>query len=173
MRAGSGRIRTWLERDWPYWAGGLAFALLNTALLVYVGRPWGVTTAAAQGGAAIISLLGSKPQTWTFFRQLEAQVAAGGAGLYDGLVINGGVLVGALLSTLLASQFRIRRLKTARQALVALAGGLLMGYGARLALGCNVGGLVGGISSLSLHGWVHAVFLVAGAYLGSRFVARF
>jgi uncharacterized membrane protein YedE/YeeE len=47
--------------------------------------------------------------------------------------------------------------------LVALVGGLLLGYGARLAFGCNVGAYFSGIASTSLHGWVW----LAGALLGT------
>ena len=44
-------------------------------------------------------------------------------------------------------------------------GGLLMGYGARLAFGCNIGAYFSGIASMSVHGWVWAVFALAGSYL--------
>ena len=38
--------------------------------------------------------------------------------------------------------------------LAAAVGGLLMGWGARLGFGCNIGAFVGGVASGSLHGWV-------------------
>jgi hypothetical protein len=51
-------------------------------------------------------------------------------------------------------------------------GGLLLGYGARLSFGCNIGALVAGISSGSLHGWLWLVsgFCggIAGVYLRIR-----
>jgi uncharacterized membrane protein YedE/YeeE len=42
----------------------------------------------------------------------------------------------------------------ARQWAVGLVAGFLMGYSARLALGCNVGAMLSGISTGSLHGWI-------------------
>ena len=32
-----------------------------------------------------------------------------------------------------------------------------MGYGARIAFGCNIGAYFGGIASFSLHGWLWGV----------------
>jgi len=55
----------------------------------------------------------------------------------------------------------------------AVAGGLLMGYGARLAMGCNIGALFSGTASLSLHGWVFWLFLIVGAYVGSQILVRY
>lgn len=41
-------------------------------------------------------------------------------------------------------------------------GGLLLGYGARLAYGCNIGSYFSGIASGSVHGWLWIVFALAG-----------
>jgi hypothetical protein len=49
-----------------------------------------------------------------------------------------------------------------------LLGGLLMGYGAWIACGCNVGIFFFGIVSTSLHGWIWIVFALAGSALGVR-----
>jgi hypothetical protein len=62
----------------------------------------------------------------------------------------------------LAGRFHLGRVAPGR-AVVALAGGLLLGYGARLAFGCNIGAYFSGIASTSLHGWVW----FAGALLGT------
>ena len=44
-----------------------------------------------------------------------------------------------------------------RSLVAAVVGGLLLGYGARLAYGCNIGAYFSGIASGSLHGWVWLV----------------
>ena len=43
-----------------------------------------------------------------------------------------------------------------------------MGYGARIAFGCNIGAFFSGVASTSLHGWLWIVFAVAGTGLGVR-----
>ena len=45
-------------------------------------------------------------------------------------------------------------------------GGLLMGWGARLGFGCNIGAFVGGVASGSLHGWVWFPAALPGCLIG-------
>jgi len=49
----------------------------------------------------------------------------------------------------------------------------LMGYGARLALGCNIGAFFSSIASLSLSGWVFGLFMFLGSIVGSKLIIRF
>jgi uncharacterized membrane protein YedE/YeeE len=49
----------------------------------------------------------------------------------------------------------------------------MMGYGARIAYGCNIGALYSGIASLSLSGWVFAVFMFGGAVVGSKLLVKY
>ncbi|HAU23470.1 MAG TPA: hypothetical protein DCX09_02225, partial [Gammaproteobacteria bacterium] len=56
----------------------------------------------------------------------------------------------------------------ARSLLAAVVGGLMLGYGARIAFGCNIGAYFGGISSTSLHGWLWFVAAFAGSSIGTR-----
>ena len=86
---------------------------------------------------------------------------------------NFGIIAGALLAALLASQFKFKKIKSLKQVVAATLGGLLMGYGARLAGGCNIGALFSAIGSMSLSGWVFAFFLFIGAFIGSKLLARF
>ena len=46
-------------------------------------------------------------------------------------------------------------------------GGLLMGYGARLAYGCNIGAYLGGLVSGSLHGWWWLIWGFIGSLVGT------
>ena len=43
-----------------------------------------------------------------------------------------------------------------------------MGYATRVALGCNIGSFFGAVASFSLHGWVFGVFVMVGAWIGSK-----
>lgn len=49
-----------------------------------------------------------------------------------------------------------------------LLGGLLLGYGARLAYGCNIGAYFSGIASGSVHGWLWLVFAFMGNAIGVK-----
>ena len=156
-----------LKRDWPYWVGGLLFAFLNTALVAVTGRPAGITGPLAYYVQVMLQPLGVEANDWVFFREFLALRLPGGLPApWTGGLLVAGMVAGAALASLMASEFRLRRVKSAGQVATALAGGFLMGYGARVAIGCNVGGMLGGISSLSFHGWLYIPGLLAGAYLG-------
>jgi len=57
---------------------------------------------------------------------------------------------------------------TAKQWVVGLLAGLAMGYSSRLAFGCNVGAMLSGISTGSLHGWIWLPLAFAGTLIGLK-----
>ena len=77
------------------------------------------------------------------------------------------LVAGSLVSALLSGEFRIRVGRPRTYALAA-AGGLMMGFGAMISLGCTVGTMLSGIMAFSLHGWVFTVGLAAGAWAGTK-----
>lgn len=79
----------------------------------------------------------------------------------------GGLVVGSFAAALLSNRFQISQL-TLRNATTALLGGILQGWGAMIALGCTVGTLLSGISAFALSGWVFAIAVVVGVWLGIR-----
>jgi uncharacterized membrane protein YedE/YeeE len=79
-----------------------------------------------------------------------------------------GIVAGALTAAGLAGRFRPMLRIPWRGAAAALIGGLLLGYGARLAFGCNIGAFFSGIASTSLHGWLWIVCALAGTWIGVR-----
>jgi uncharacterized membrane protein YedE/YeeE len=72
----------------------------------------------------------------------------------------------------LASEFKLRVPKQPLRYVQSIGGGVLMGYGAGLALGCTVGAFFSAIPSLALNGWVFAAALAGGAYLGVKLLNR-
>jgi hypothetical protein len=81
--------------------------------------------------------------------------------------MNFGIILGALLASLLAARFApVWRVPT-RSLVAAVGGGLLLGYGARVAFGCNIGAYFSGIASGSLHGWMWLPAAFAGSALGT------
>ena len=86
---------------------------------------------------------------------------------------NFGIIFGALFASLMASGFKIKKIKSGKQVVAATLGGLLMGYGARIAFGCNIGALFSGIASLSVSGWLFAVFMFVGAVVGSKLLVKY
>jgi hypothetical protein len=160
---------------WTYVTGAVVLAALNVALVAATEKGWGVTTSLAYWGAWIWQALGGDPHRWAYFAEVKPAFNAPGFNLFKdaGSLTNLGIVAGALLAVLLAGQFRIKRLKSGRQILAAVLGGLVMGLGARIAFGCNIGDLFTAIPSLSLHGWVFMVSIFAGAAVGSKLLIKY
>jgi hypothetical protein len=154
---------------WPLWVGALLLAVLNLGVLLVKGSPWGVTSAFALWGSKAAANLGiADPASWDYFAgdkasSLQASVLGDATSL-----TNFGIIIGALIASALAGAFSLHRRVPAGMAVGAIVGGVLMGYGARLAYGCNIGAYLGGISSLSLHGWVWGVVAILGTWVGLK-----
>jgi len=166
--------QTWVKNAWPYVTGAILLSIFQIATLASTNDPWGVSGALANWGAWLYQLVGGSVDKWYYFSSAGAQETLTNGFLKDpGSIRNLGVIVGALLATLLASQFKIKKIKSGKQVVAAVLGGLMMGYGARIAFGCNIGALFSGISSLSLSGWVFALFLFLGAVVGSKLLVKY
>tara|TARA_R110001583_G_scaffold194956_2_gene367936 strand:+ start:12871 stop:14052 length:1182 start_codon:yes stop_codon:yes gene_type:complete len=155
-----------LQGPWPLVGTGLLLAAMNVATLLVTGHPWSITFGFGVWGAKIAQVFGVGVENWAFWnwpgpaRALHNSVLAD-----DTSVMNFGILIGAALASALAGKFA-PRVRVPLASLVAAAiGGILMGYGARLAFGCNIGALFSGIASGSLHGWLW----FAAAFTGSLF----
>jgi hypothetical protein len=79
-----------------------------------------------------------------------------------------GVVLGACLASSLAGRFGLARRISPRLVVSGLAGGLLLGYCARIAYGCNIGAMFSGIASTSLQGWIWGAAALLGTPVGVR-----
>ena len=128
---------------WPLIAGGLALALLNVATLVLAGHPWTVSFGYTLWGAKLAQVAGADLSSWAFWSWPgPSKALAGSVFAQSTSVMNFGILLGAFLAAGLAGRFKPGWRVATGPLLAAVLGGTLMGYGARLAFGCNGGGLL-------------------------------
>lgn len=162
-------LRRFLRGPWPLVWGAIGLALLNYATLALAGRPWGITSAFALWGAKAVSGLGVDVSSWGFW-QVPSNAKALAAPVWEDItsVMDIGIILGALLAAGLAGRFAPSLKIPARSLFAAVIGGLLLGYGSRLAYGCNIGAYFSGIASGSLHGWVWLVAAFLGNSVGVR-----
>lgn len=154
---------------WPLAWASLALALLSVANLLLAGQPWSVTFAFNLWGAKLAALVGIDVSVWEYWTwSMPADALAGPILAETTSVTNFGLILGALLAAGLAGRFAPVTRIPLGSALAAILGGLLMGYGARLAFGCNVGALFSGLASGSLHGWVWFGLAFMGSLAGVR-----
>ena len=87
-----------------------------------------------------------------------------------------GIFLGALLSAKLAGRIKPETIKgsasTQRRILMALLGGILMGFAARLARGCTSGQALTGGALLSSGSWLFMIMIFVGAYLAIQFTRK-
>ncbi len=163
-----------LRGPWPLMWGGLVLAALNFATLLVAGHPWTITWAFTLWGAKAATFLGWDPSGSSFWTAPFQQEALA-AGVLEDItsVMDIGILLGAALAAALGGRFRPQWRIGARPLAAALIGGLLMGYGARIAFGCNVGAFFSGVASTSLHGWLWIIAALAGSWIGVKLRPRF
>lgn len=161
--------RRFLHGPWPLLAGAVALAFGNFATLYLAGRPWGITSAFALWGSKILAGLGADVASWGYW-QVPARAQALRESVFADItsVMDFGIVLGALLAAGLAGKFKPGWKVPPRSLIAAVLGGLLLGYGARLAYGCNIGAYFSGIASSSLHGWLWLVAAFLGSILGTR-----
>lgn len=150
-------FETLFRRPLSVWVAALLLATLNILLFAYE-KPWTAADGLRNWGDWFVQ---------TFPGSSRPAILP--PVLYSGSVLNFGLLLGALASALLSGQFAVRAAPPAELAKGFL-GGALMGLGAVLAMGCNIGGFYSALSALSLSGLTMMLGLAFGAYLASRYL---
>ena len=142
------------DRQWPAWIGGILFGLLSIALFAWE-KPWSVADGVRNWGDW---LLNAADITDAFIIEPH---------LYSTSVLNLGIIGGAFAAALLARQFRIRGAPP-WELIKGVIGGCMMGVGATLSFGCNIGGFFSATSALSLAGPAMMLGLMLGAIVGLK-----
>ncbi|HEX8867942.1 MAG TPA: YeeE/YedE family protein [Lentzea sp.] len=158
-----------IRGSWPILVGAVVLGVLAAAVFLVSGGIWGVTFAFALWGAKLVQLFGLHPEAWTFW-QTPANAKALAAPIWTDKtsLTNIGIMIGAAIAAAAAGAWKMHSTIPWRTAVAAVLGGVLMGIGARLAGGCNIGAYLGGISVGSLHGWLWGVFALGGTWIGLK-----
>lgn len=167
---------TFLTGRWPFFWAILVLAFGNLLTLLISGSPWSITFAFGLWGAKIAQSFGmdmSQYEFWTW--DFPAQALRDSVLVNVTSVMNFGLLLGAMLAAGLANNFNAtgKNSPQLKPFLAAIIGGLLMGYGARLGFGCNVGAFFSGIASASVHGWIWFASAFVGSIIGVKLRPKF
>jgi uncharacterized membrane protein YedE/YeeE len=163
----------------PYWnpyVAGIGLGLVLLASFVIMGRGLGASGGVSAVVAGLMNLVA--PQHASSREWLAGYVADGSNPFKEWLVFEGmGVFVGALLSGLLARRATFvlekgPRISRSLRLLLAVAGGMLMAFGAALGRGCTSGQALTGGSLLNLGSWAFMLMVFAGAYAVAHLLRR-
>ena len=154
--------------------GSVVIAALCWLVFILSGNPWGITFGFTLWGAKIAAFIGVPVGEFTFWQWAGPQRALTHSVLADvSSLMDIGMVIGAGLLAAIGGGLRRQSWPPPRQLIAAALGGILMGIGARLAFGCNIGAFLAGIASGSLHGWVWFVMAMAGSWVGIRWRPSF
>ncbi len=160
--------------NWPWWLGGALLALLGVLTLLTAGHPWTITWAFTLWAAKVAAWLGWNPTSSAFwqgdFQQqaLQSSIFADTTSLMDI-----GLILGTFAAAAISGGLVFKLVSHPRHFAAALLGGLLMGYGSRIAYGCNIGAFLSGVASSSLHGWLWILMALPGNWLGIKLRRQF
>ena len=171
VRVWVGAGKAWLDKRWGW--GAIALAVLATLNLLLAGQPWGVVYGFGLWAAKVSVALGAfDPAANAFWSQAGNAQRLTQTVLMDVTTITSiGILAGALWVS--AKTPATNKPLTAQQWAIGLVAGFVMGYSSRLAFGCNIGAMLSGISTGSLHGWIWVPMAFAGTLVGVRVRRRF
>lgn len=155
----------YLVRFWAPIPALLALGVASAYYFAITGTFWAVTGEFTRWGGHLAAWLGFAPQQWSYFKLIGLEGTP--VDRIDGVMIVG-MFAGALTAALWANNVHLRWPTSKRRLLQGLLGGIIAGFGARLAMGCNLAAFFTGIPMFSLHAWVFMLATVGGAWLGVK-----
>ena len=170
------------------WKAAVALATIGLVSYIMVGMPLGITTTYAKMAAMIENLfIPEHVKQVAFFQATKAlnlvhptsgALLQGGAGPQLDTIwaiqfpLIAGITLGSMASAIRLREFTIHYKVPPVQLVTALAGGILLGMASRMAPGCNVWHLMGGLPVFAMHSLLFLAGIVPGAFVGSRIVSR-
>lgn len=166
----------------------IILAGISTLFYILLNAPIGVTTSYTKLATGLINIMNhswyqSLPLVNTtvvsFNNPFTGTMIQGTMGYsWDGIYLAqlpaiAGITAGSFASALHLGEFRLHVKMPARQYVSALTGGVLLGYSSRIALGCNVWHLMGGLPFLAWGGFLFLVGLIPGAAAGAFIFKRY
>jgi len=145
-------------QPWPVIPAALLVGTLNVFLFAF-DRPWTASDGLRNWGDWLFQLLGIVHRP-----DLISPL------LYSGSILNLGLLLGAFAAALLSREFGIKPAPMA-ELIKGGIGGIMMGGGAVLSFGCNIGGFFSALSALSLSGLAMMLGLGIGAFLATKYLS--
>lgn len=161
---------TFVRRPWSTTRCGIGIGLLASLWFV-VWSTWSVTGPEARWAGLLLANLFGSQYMLSHAYWGDVIFADHGLTISPDMIMLAALMVGALLASFWSGDFRIRKANKKRMPNVVL-GGLLMGFGARLAPECNISNAFGGLAILSLSSAVATLGLVLGVYVATHWMFR-
>ncbi|MDY0207053.1 MAG: selenium metabolism membrane protein YedE/FdhT [Pseudomonas sp.] len=158
-------LQTIFQRHWNPYVVLLIAGILSAVYFGLTSTVWAVTGEFTRLGGDILLLLGVNAADWQYYEMVGLQGATWSRP--DGWII-WGMFIGALTMVLLSNSFKIRLPQQKRRYVQGFVGGIIAGFGARLAMGCNLAAFFTGVPQFSVHAWIFIVATGVGTFFGAK-----
>ena len=136
------------KRGWSWWATGIVIGIIGMIAFSTSAATWRNYPLRITGG-------------WIGF--LNSLIMGDANRLSWGTFLVIGIVIGAAIAAIIAREFKLRAPGPTRL-LQQFIGGLLLGIGAVIGFGCNIGHILSGVPQLSIGSIVNGFFIVIGAW---------
>jgi uncharacterized protein len=151
---------------WSPITTGLLVGVLGTVAYLRV-EPLGVTRQLSTTARTFMNSNEIGPETLTGLDRMAGCVA-----IVSEVLTNNGWLVIGIIGSSFAAAFAGGRFKPSRLTVTnsstALLGGIALGWGSMISLGCTIGVLLSGTQAFAISGWIFFIFVFLGSFLGIK-----
>jgi len=162
------------EIRWSPYTVGIAIGILSWLTFLISKKPLACsTTFAKAGGMLEKKIFGGRVEQKAYYQKIKLTVD------WQWMLVTG-IIIGALFSALLSGDFSWQWVpplwaasfgySAASRFLVALLGGIILGFGARWADGCTSGHGISGTMQLAVSSWISAICFFAGGILAAHLI---
>lgn len=163
------------DTHWSPYAVGIGIGLLSWLSFLISGKPIATSTTFARiGGMIEEAVTGEKVKRRTYYKKIKLKinwqlmlVVGVVLGSFLSAIISGDLHANAWVPSLWASAFGE---SAVLRVLVALAGGIILGFGSRFAGGCTSGHGISGTLQLAVSSWVSAIFFFVGGIITAHII---
>lgn len=160
---------------WSPYAAGIGIGILSWLSFLISGKPIATSTSFAQTGGMIANFIsGGEAEKRPYYRKIKLNinwqwmlVVGVVIGSFISAIISGDFQVGVWVPSLWASAFGDNALL---RVFVAIAGGIILGFGARFAGGCTSGHGISGTLQLAVSSWISAIFFFVGGIITAHII---
>ncbi len=163
------------QEVWSPYAVGIGIGVLSWLSFLISGKPIATSTSFAQTGGMIERMFtGEKASQRPYYQKIKLNinwqwmlVVGVVIGSFISATLSGDFKTGVWVPTLWASAFGDSALL---RVIVAIIGGIILGFGARFAGGCTSGHGISGTLQLAVSSWISAVFFFIGGILTAHLI---
>ncbi len=161
--------------SWSPYAVGIGIGVLSWLSFLISGKPIATSTSFAQTGGMIERIFtGEKASQRPYYKKIKLNIN------WQWMLVIG-VVIGSFISAIISGDFKTGQWVPSVWAsafgdgallrvIVAIIGGIILGFGARFAGGCTSGHGISGPLQLAVSSWISAIFFFIGGILTAHLI---